>query len=99
MNKTEALMHLMETVAPTGAIYQLPIDVNVGWTRRKKLRRVLPRLVREFVALGVEATFEEEKHWFSSTFRIILIGTVRNLNICARVWETYLRVEWYNDSN
>ena len=97
MSKAEAVMRLMEAVAPTGAIYQLPIDVDVGWTRRAKMRRVLPRLLREFTGFSVEATFKEEKRLLSSTFRIVLVGTVQNLNTCARVWETYLRVEWHDD--
>jgi hypothetical protein len=97
MNKTEAIMRLMETVAPTGAIYKLPIYVDVGWTRREKMRRVLPRLLRDCVALGVEGTFEEEKRLFKSTFNIVLVGTVQNLNTCARVWETYLKVAWHDD--
>lgn len=99
MSKAEAVMRLMEAVAPTGEIYQLPIDVDAGWTNRKKMRRVLPRLLRDCVALGVEATFEEEKRLLSSTFKIVLVGTVQNLNTCARVWETYLRVAWHDDSN
>jgi hypothetical protein len=99
MNKTEAVMRLMEAVAPTGEIYQLPIDVDVGWTRREKMRRVLPRLLRECVALGVESTFKEEKRLLKSTFRIVLVGTVRHLNTCARVWETYLKVAWHDDSD
>lgn len=92
MKRTEAIMRLMEAVAGN-EVKQLPIDIKVGWTKRAKIRKVIPCVLLEWCPVwGLVSEFTEEKRLFSSTFRLVLTGPVKGLNDFARVWETNLRL-------
>ena len=99
MNKSEVIMRLMEAVAGD-EVKQLPIEVEAGWTQRAKLRRVVPRVLREWCPhFGIESELTEKKRLLSSTFRLVLTGPMKGLNSFARVWETNLRLAWHNETD
>jgi hypothetical protein len=93
MTKTEAIMRLMEVVSGDKP-YKITLDLKIGWTSRKAVRRVLPIiLLRECPLWHVEGSIREDKRWLNSTFYVTLVGKVKDINNFVRMFDANVRLE------